>query len=199
MNGLSLAQKFGLWKWLADTLLADLRSKHLIPQAEEEMPPGARLPVMFGGKTAGWVTRPKASQPAATVTDQVKLLAWAKVNYPAKVEYPAEVVVDAALIEFLQEHRPQSLRTGERVDRQWAEDICSALTKHGSYTTYEGEKLTDVPGITVPEAKPSVPTVKLEGNATEIIEQAWPQIRDNLGEVLALPAGESPQEAPRAA
>lgn len=199
MSGLSLAQKFGLWKWLTDTLLADLRSKHLIPQADEEMPPGARLPVMFGGVVAGWVTRPKDAQPSAAVTDQAKLLAWAKVNYPAKVEYPAEVVVDAGLIEFLQEHRPESLRTGERVDRQWAEDLCAALTKPGFYVTHEGEKLTEVPGITVPEPKPSVPTVKLERNATEIIERAWPQIRGNLGEVLALPAGESPQEAPRAA
>lgn len=104
--------------------------------------------------------------------------------------------VDAGLIEFLQEHRPESLHIAQRVDPQWTDDIRSALTSQGCYITATGEKLTDVPGIEVPEPEPSVPRVSLERNATEVIAAAWPQIHPSLGEVLALPA---PPEATDAA
>lgn len=187
---LSLAEKLTLWKWLSETL-ATVHDKSLVPWGRAEMTPGERLAVKFGGKLAAWVSLPQPTQPSARVKDAAKLLAWAKKNYPEKVEYPVEVVADAGLIEFLQEHRPQSLRVAERVDRQWVEDICTGLNgKDHRYITAAGEPLTDVPGIEIPEASPSSPRVNLESGAGEVIAAAWPQIQGSLRDVLALPVGD---------
>jgi hypothetical protein len=192
---LSLGEKLVLWKFL-DGALTALHKKELVPAAIDEMVPTEREPVKFGGRLAAWVTLPKPRQGSAYIKDGAKLLAWAKANYPEKVEYLPEVKVDAALIEFLQEHRPESLHVTERADPQWAEDICSGLTRRGYYADHNGEKLTEVPGIEVPEPSPSSPQVRLEADAGEVIAAAWPQIQGGLREVLALPA---PQEAPDAA
>lgn len=191
MSELTLAQRFALWKWLDETVAA-LRKKELLPQADAEMPPGSRLPAMFGGQLAAWASMPQPAQRAAFVKDGAKLLAWARKQYPGKIEYPAEVKVDAGLIEFLQEHRPESLSTSERVDPQWAADICHGLTDPGYYVTAAGEKLTEVPGIDVPEASPSVPRVNLEPGAAEVIGQAWADGLIDLRGMLALPAPEAP-------
>jgi hypothetical protein len=188
---LSLPARLLIWKWLDSTLTA-LRKGDLIPQAAADMVPGERLAVKFGGRLAGWVTMPKPAQRSAYVKDDAALLAWARVNYPGKIEHPAEVLVDAGLIEYLQENRPESLRVAERPDPQWTADICSGLTSTGHYITATGEKLTEVPGIEVPEPSPSVPRVVLESDAAEVIAAAWPEISGPLREVLALPA---PQEA----
>jgi hypothetical protein len=185
---LSLSEKLALWAFLDKALKA--LHKELVPAAQAELVPTQRTPVKFGKGIAAWVTQPKDRQSAAYVKDAARLLAWAKVNYPAKVENPVEVKVDAALLEFLQEHRPESLHISERVDRQWAEDLCAGLTSQGHYITATGEKLTEVPGIEVPEPVPSSPQVRLEKNATEVIAGAWPQIQGGLREVLALRAGE---------
>lgn len=184
---LSLAEKLALWKYL-DAALSALHKKDLVPTAQDQMVPTQREPVKFGGRLAGWVTLPKPRQGSAYIKDAAKLLAWAKVNYPAKVENPVEVKLDAGLIEFLQEHRPQSLHVAERVDPQWTDDIRGALTEQGYYITATGEKLTEVPGIEVPEPAPSSPQVRLESNAGEVIAAAWPEIQHGLREVLALPA-----------
>jgi hypothetical protein len=192
---LSLAEKLALWKFL-DTALTALHKKELVPRAIDELVPTERKPVEFGGRLAAWVTLPKPRQGSAYVKDASRLLAWARVNYPEKIEYLPEVKVDAALVEWLQEHRPESLHVTERVDAQWAADICSGLTGQGHYITAAGEKLTEVPGIEVPEPSPSSPQVRLEPNAGEVIAAAWPEIQPGLREVLTLPA---PQEAPDAA
>jgi hypothetical protein len=194
---LSLAERLTLWKWLSETL-ATVHGKSLVPEGQNELTPGERLAVKFGGKqVAAWVSLPQPTQPAARVKDAGKLLAWAKVNHPEKIEYVPEVLVDAGLIEFLQEHRPQSLHVAERADRQWVEDICAGLNgRDHRYVTADGEVLTEVPGIEIPEASPSSPRVNLEKAAGDVIAQAWPQIQASLPEVLALPA---PQEASDAA
>jgi hypothetical protein len=193
---LSLFEKLALWKFL-DTALTALHDDDLVPAAQDQMVPTQREPVKFGDGLVGWVTLPKPRQGSAYIKDAAKLLAWAKKQYPAKVDNPVEVIVDAGLIEFLQEHRPQSLHVAERVDPQWTDDIRTALTSQGYYITATGEKLTEVPGIEVPDASPSSPQVRLERNAGEVIAAAWPQLQGSLREVLlALPA---PQEAADAA
>jgi hypothetical protein len=185
---LSLTEKLTLWKWLSEAL-DSVHKKGLVPQGREQLTPGERLAVKFGDKLVAWVSLPQPTQPSARVKDPAKLLAWAKKHHPEKVEYPVEVIADAGLIEFLQEHRPQSLNIGERVDRQWVEDICTGLnSKDHRYVTADGEVLTDVPGIEIPEASPSSPRVNLQDDAGEIITAAWPQIQPALREVLALPA-----------
>jgi hypothetical protein len=191
---LSLAERLALWAFLDRALKA--LHKDLVPAAQAEFVPTQRTPVKFGNDVAAWVTLPKDRQPSAYIASEDRLLAWARVNYPAKVEYVTEVKVDAALLEYLQEHRPESLHVAEQVDRQWAGDICAGLTSQGCYITAAGEKLTEVPGIEVPEPVPSSPQVRLEHDATEIIAAAWPQIQGSLREVLALPA---PPEASDAA
>jgi hypothetical protein len=188
---MTLAEKLVIWKWL-DGALAALRKNELLPDAADNLVPGERMAVKFGRDVAGWVTMPKPSQPNAAIRDEARLLAWAKANHPEHVDYLPEVKVDAGLIEFLQEHRPESLHVTERVDPQWAADLCSGLTAPGHYITAAGEKLTDVPGIEIPDASPSVPRVNLEPDAAKVIAAAWPEIQGSLREVLALPA---PQEA----
>jgi hypothetical protein len=187
---MTLTERLALWKWMSSTL-ATVHKDRLVPEGQARMEPGERLAVKFGGKLAAWVSLPKPSQPAARVSDDAKLLAWAKAHYPEKVDYVPEVVVDAGLIEFLQEHRPQSLNVRERVDPQWADDICAGLAgKDHRYVTAKGDVLTDVPGIEVPEASLSSPRVDLEHDAAKIIAAAWPEIQGSLREVLALPAAQ---------
>jgi hypothetical protein len=192
---LSLVQRFGLWKFL-DTQLASVRKSGLLQSAADDLVPGERVAIKFGGRLAGWLSMPKPMQRSAYVADNARFLAWAKVQYPEKIEYVPQVKVDAALLEYLTEHRPESLSVIERVDGQWADDIRAALTDQGYYITAKGEKLTEVPGIEIPEPVPSVPRVSLEHDAAEIIAAAWPQIQGSLREVLALPA---PPEASDAA
>jgi hypothetical protein len=194
MTALTLAQKLLVWKWLDSTLSA-LREDDLLPQAGEQMPPGSRIPVMFGRRLAGWISMPRPSQSSARVVSEAQLLAWAQVHYPEKIEHPVEVKVDAGLIEFLQEHRPESLNTGTRVDPQWTADICKALAGQGFYTTLHGEKLTKVPGIKVPEAAPSVPHVYPDEAAGEIIRQVWADGSLDFRELLSLPASEVKPDA----
>ena len=187
---LSLAEKLTLWKWLSETLAA-LHKNALVPEGRDHLTPGERLAVKFGGRLAAWVSLPQPTQGAARVADEARLVEWAKIHYPERVEYIPEVIADAGLIEFLQEHRPESLRIRERVDPQLAADICTGLSgKDHRYVTAAGEVLTEVPGIRVPEPSPSSPRVNLAGDAAEVIAAAWPEIQAGLREVLALPAGE---------
>jgi hypothetical protein len=191
MSGQSAPQKLALWKWLSE-VLKTAREDDMLPQAAAEMPPGARMPAMFGGQLAAWVNMPKPNKKTASVTDERKLLAWAQENHPHHVETETEVRVDAALIAFLREHRPQSLHDFERTEPQWAEDVCKALAETGRYALMNGERVTEVPGITVSEGRPPVPRVDLADDAGEIIGAAWARGEIDPREVLALPA---PQEA----
>ena len=192
MTALNLPQRLALVKFLTDAL-ASLRKKELLPQSEAEMPPGARIPVMFGGKLAAWATMPQPSKKAAYVKDERALLAWAQKQYPGKVEPTAEVLVDDALIAFLAEHRPVSLKKGERVERAWLGDILGALAgQPGYYTTITGEKLFEVPGVEVPEPDPPAPRVNLTDDADAVIRGAWHAGDIPVAELLALPvAGEA--------
>jgi len=191
---LSLPQRLALVKWLTDRL-AEVRRDDMLPQAADEMPSGSRLPVMFGGQHAGFVTMPEPSQGAAYVSDAAKLLAWAERHHPDKVEPTEEVVVDEDLIAHLAEHYPSALRKGRRVRPSWVGDLKSALKDPGYYDTAQGERITGVPGITLPSAVPPVPHVSLDKKtATGIIAAAW---RDGLipaDDLLAIPA---PAEVPQ--
>lgn len=195
---LSLAQRLGLVKFFTESL-ATLRTKELLPLAGNEMPSGSRLPIMFGGQFAGWASMPEPSRRAAFVSDESKLLAWAKANHPDKVEPTEEVIVDSDLIAFLADNYPQALRKGERVSPVLLGDLLASMRDPGWYHTKAGEKLTEIPGITVPETAPAVPRVDLDKeHAAGVIGAAW---RDGLipaSELLALPAPPAVAEAPAA-
>lgn len=189
MGSLSLPQRLGLVKFLTDRL-AEVRRDDLLPQAVDDMPPGARLPVKFGDHLAGWATMPKPSV-TVSVTSDSDLLAWARKHHPGKVQAVEEIAVDSDVLALVAEHMPQAIRTSERVDPQWVSDLMAGM-KAGRYVTGDGEILTEVPGITVGASTP-VPRVTLEKDAAEIIAAAW---RDGLipaDDLLALPA---PAEAP---
>ena len=153
------------------------------------MPPGTRLPVMFGGKHAGWASMPKPSKKAAYVNDEKALLAWAEKNYPAKVENVTTVNVDDDLIAYLADHYPSALEDSRRVQPAWLSDIQGALKDKGLYVTLTGEKLTEVPGITVPDPDPPAPRVNLADDAQQIIGDAWRSGNIPVTDLLALPAG----------
>jgi len=194
MNDLTLAQRLALWKWLTESLEA-LREEDLLPEAAAEFTPGARIPVKFAGQHAGWVNMPKPTQRSAYVADEKKLLAWAEANYPDKVETVEEVAVDDDLIAFLAEHYPSALRKSQRVRVSWVSDICAALKKPGYYVTLTGEKLTEVPGIELPEPGDPVPRVTLSEDAAAIIAAAWRGGDIPVAEFLALPAGDGGEPA----
>lgn len=186
MSTLSLAQRLGLVKFLTDRL-AELRKEDLLPQATAQMPPGARLPVIFGEELAGWATMPKPSV-TVSVTDDAAFLAWARKHHPEKVQEITEVVVDDDLIAYLADTYPLALRTTFRVSPRWADDICAGLKARGRYVTRNGDVLTDVPGVTVGSTTPS-PRVTLDDNAAEVIGAAWRDGSIPVGDFLALPAG----------
>jgi len=184
---LTLPQRLALVKWLTDNI-ARVRKDDLLPEATAEMPPGSRMPIMFGGRHAGFASMPKPST-SASVTDEARLLAWTRANYPEKIRETVEVdLSDEDLIPFLEQHFPSAVKHGERVDQHWVSDICGALKDPGHYITSTGEKLTEVPGITVSESTPS-PRVNLTPDAGAIIAAAWRGGDIPVAEFLALPAG----------
>jgi len=185
VKDLTLAQKLLLVKFLTDTL-AKLRKDELLARAGEEMPPGSRLPVMFGRRLAGWASMPAPST-SVHVTDERKLLAWAEREYPDKVSVVEEVVVDDDLIAFLAGHYPVALRRSRRVHPQWVSDIQQGLKDRGFYVTLTGEKLTEVPGITVSASDPA-PRATLSEDAAEVIGAAWRAGDIPAEELLSLPA-----------
>lgn len=186
---LDLQQALALVKFLTDQL-ARQRTGQMVPQSRKKMPPGARMPAMFGGKLAAWVNMPQPKQKAAYVADPGKLLAWARVNYPDKVQPTTEVETTPALIEHLREHFPSALKAGEEVDPHWVSDICAAMKDPGYYLTKQGEKLTpdSVPGVVLPEPEAPFPTVTLTDDAEAVIGDAWRSGDIPMGELLALPA-----------
>lgn len=194
MSALSTHERLALVKFFTESLAA-LRAGDLLPQAAAEMPSGARLPVMFGGKLAGWVTMPKPSQKAAYVSDPAKLLAWAQKQYPGHVSDAETVIVTPRVLEILREQLPGAIASEPEVDKQWVSDITDALKKRGFYVTAAGEKLTEVPGITLPDPAPPVPTVSLADDAAEVIGAAWLAGEIPASEFLALPAGGSEEAA----
>src|ERR1700689_2403452 len=125
------------------------------------MPSGSRLPVFFGGRQAGWAAMPQPSKKAAYVSDPAKLLAWARVNHPAKVVTERTVRVTDEVLAVLAEHLPGAIVETPQVEPQWLSALLAALKGGGSYLTHEGEKLTEVPGVTVPESDPPAPRVEL--------------------------------------
>ena len=188
MSALTLAQKLALAKFLTDAL-KKLRDSDLVPQSAAEMPSGSRIPVMFGTAHAGFVSMPQPSKKSAYVSDEKELLAWAEKNYPAKVETVTEVRADDDLIAFLAEHYPSALEESKRVQPAWVSDIREALKDKGAYITITGEKLTEVPGITLPEPDPPSPRVNLSEGAEQIIAAAWRSGDIPVADLLALPAG----------
>ena len=187
MSGLSLVQKLAIVKFLTDCLVA-LRADDLLPQAERELCPGARLPVKFGGQLAGWVNVPKASV-RVTITDEAKYEAWVAERYPMQVEETETVKVTPELIEHQRVHFPSAIITTESVRQGFTEVLCRDVKDRGGYLDRaSGEKITDIPGVTRAES-PAVPRVNLEDNAGQVIGAAWSSL--DLRDMLALPAGEN--------
>jgi hypothetical protein len=187
MNALTLPQRLLLVKFITDTL-ARVRKDDLVPLAGQEMPPGSRLPVMFGGRLAGWASMPQPSKRSPYVSDEKRLLAWAEQNHPAKVSTVETVEVTDDVLALVAEHFPDAIVKTRQVDSYWLSDIQGALKERGYYVTSDGEKLTEVPGITLPEPDPPAPRVNLEDDAAAIIGAAWLNGDIPAADLLALPA-----------
>ena len=97
-------------------------------------------------------------------------------------------MVTPEVLAVLREHLPSAIFTVRKVDPQWVTDLTGALKGGGHYITAKGEKLTDVPGITVPEPVPPVPSVDLAEDAAAIIADAWRAGDIPVADLLALPA-----------
>lgn len=186
---LDLSQRLGLWKHLT-TVLEKLHKDGLVPDAQAAWPSGTRMPLMFGGKHAGWANMPEASKKSAHVSEPAKLLAWTQVHYPAKVATTETVEVTPELLAHLREHFPDAIVRTRQPDPQWVADVCKALAESGRYATITGDKLTEVPGITVSEPKAPVPHVNLDKeHGAEIIGAALLAREIPVAELLALPGG----------
>ena len=83
------------------------------------------------------------------------------------MEPVTEVKVDDDLIAFLAEHYPSALEESRRVQPAWVSDIDGRTERQGYYVTITGEKLTEVPGIDVPEPDPPAPRVTLSEDAEQ--------------------------------
>lgn len=184
---LSLAQRLLLAKYLTDRLRL-LRDNELAPQASAEMPSGSRLPVMFGGRQAGWASMPAGTK-TTRVADERALTEWARKNHPDRIGSAEFVDMSPEVLELVREHMPQAIRTEECLDGMWVGDILSGLQKKGFYVTADGEKLTEVPGIVTGTSSPA-PRVNLAEDADSVIAAAWLGGDIPAGEFLALPAGE---------
>lgn len=192
-DGLSVVQELALWKLITETL-NKRRDKAMVPRSREEMASGERFAAKFGGKVAAWVSMPKPTQKSAYVKDAAKLLAWARREHPGHLADTVEIIQTPELIAHLAEHFPQALKPGFEVDPHWVSDLCKALASpEGRYETADGEVLTEVPGIEVPEPAGPVPSVTLTRDALAIVREAWPSIR--VGDLLAIPAPEASDAA----
>lgn len=183
---LDIDQKLALAKVLAEEVEATKRLE-LIPEALATWDEGERRSAKFAGQRVAWVGL--AHGRTSVTADPRKLLPWAEKNLPSKVISVDEVLVDAPLIKFLKEHRPQSVRTTRQLDPQWVDDIKAAFKDPGYYDTLEGARLTSLPGVEVKTGDP-VPNVKLEPGASAVIARAWRAGEIDLAEVLALPGSD---------
>jgi len=192
VSALSLQQRLLLVKYLTERL-AVVRKDDLLPQAAAEMPSGSRIPVMFAGQHAGWASMPQPTRKSAFVADGKALLAWAEKHHPGKVAGTETAIVTDEVLAVLREHLPGAIVRKRQVDPQWVADILAALKGGGYYVTADGEKLTEVPGVTVPESDPPSPRVELADGAGPVIGAAWQAGDIPVAELLALPVGEAAQ------
>jgi hypothetical protein len=188
---LTVQQRLTLAKWLLESI-GNQRKDDLVPASRDEMPSGSRVAAMFGGKVAAWVVMPKPKQPGAYVSDPVKLLAWVRENFPHQVVPVTEVVESPELIEHLRKHFPSALKVTDTVETYLVSDICTGLKDRGHFYDGDEEKVSDIPGITLPEAEPPVPTVTLTDDAEAVIGEAWRGGAIPVSELLALPGGGEP-------
>lgn len=182
---LDLAARLALVKFITDGLTAQ-RKDVLVPDALAGWPSGTRMPVMFGGRHAGWASMPEGST-TAYVKDAAVLLAWAKVHQAGHVTDEVTVRVTPEVLAVLEEHLPGAIVRTPTVDPQWVTDVTAALKKQGYYVTREGEKLTEVPGIEVSTSDPW-PRVNLSDRAAQVIGAAWAAGEIPVADLLALPA-----------
>lgn len=168
----------------------------LVPAAQAAMPPGTRLPAIFGGRQAGWVSMPKPSASAA-VTDPGAFLAWTRKAAPGRVR--EDVTIDQRqmddVLALVEDHMPDALIRTTVVDPAWQGDLLATLRDRGRYALADGEVITEVPGVTVSKGEPR-PRVNLADDAGEVIEQAWRYGAIDMLAVLALPAPPEPEQEP---
>ena len=72
------------WPSSSPTPSSGSRADDLLPRATAEMPSGSRMPVMFGGKHAGWASMPEPSKKAAYVSDEKACWRWAREELPGQ-------------------------------------------------------------------------------------------------------------------
>lgn len=161
MTGLTLRQKLTIAKWLMEHIENDIRKGQLNPEAVNEMTVGERLAARFGGQVAAWVSMP---QPPTRVASHDKLAAWCRV------------------------HLPEALYQVDRCRPETAKALVEDVKKYGGWPQ-DGDKNTIIPVDGIETGDPS-PRVDLEDCAGDVITAHWAVIRDAIGPMLALPAGE---------
>lgn len=176
-GGLPLEVRLLIVKLLADHL-AGTRANDLVPEANAQWRPKARIPVVIGGQLAGWVSVTDP-QPRAEVTDEKKLLAWARKYYPGEVE--EEVV------------------TTWTIRDSFVNAVKAEVLKFGGYVVKESDSLAGTPGDVVPvpgvEVKTGTPVVRTdpEAGAIAVVAAAMAAGEIDAGTVqrLALPPPEA--------
>ena len=160
---LAAAIQLAVIKYVTDHLSA-ARTNDLSPQVIATLAPGARLPVKVGDELIGWVSIP---QPRKT----------------------AEVVSEAKFRAWVEETHPTEIVTDPRVRPSFEALVKQSVKDRGGYLNRATGELADVPGVERAVGDPYV-KVDLEDRAGDIIAAAWRDGSINIGEMLALEAGD---------
>jgi hypothetical protein len=149
-------------KWLTERIVGARRGE-LEPGAVRALPVSSRIPVVLDGVTAGIVSRPRPTV-RASITNQLKFLAW------------------------VEEHCPDQMETIRQVRPSYADTVRKSVKEHGGLVDAETGEVIPVPGVEASEGDPVI-RVELTKEAEAAIAAAWRNGDIDLSAVLALPAG----------
>lgn len=130
-------------------------------------------------------------EPTAVVTNQAKLNAWIRENYPDQVVNTEEVSPDTkAVLAVLRKHAPELIVRTSRLADRMVPDVLAASAEAGEPMGPDGE--LDVPGVAV-NKRPGVLQIRLDPKtAPQAIADMWAAGLIALdGTLRELPAGGS--------
>ena len=162
----AIAQTMLLFKVLTDRM-AKVRKESLNEDAASWMPAGTRLPVLIGGRQAGWVSMPKP-RTTTSVADEKELTAFVEKRFPGEVETVSTTRIRPAFV--------TALKAAFEDDGGWVDEATG--------------EVVEIPGLKSTIGDP-IPRVEADTDAFEVVLDAMRT--GELGDVndlLALPVAD---------